>query len=172
MRKLLNLAVLLLLAAPAAALEISGVSPAEVKGAAKADFAFSGVTVKNIAWEKGAVVMPVTDNKGKKYNDIKLLSKGLYAKFEACFKNGCAPAKPGAAPKVKISAPKALKSPARVANAELTFDGELLVVVGVMVSKKEEGAFWVAFPRDLEFTDPAFKSAVESAVIAAWTKKK
>jgi hypothetical protein len=172
MKKLLNLAVVLLLAAPAAALEISGVTPAEVKGAPKADFAFSALTLKNVAWEKGAVVMPVTDNKGKKYTDIKLLSKGLYARFEACFKNGCAPAKPGAAPKLKLSAPKALKSPARVANVEITFDGELLVVAGVMASKKEEGAFWVAFPGDLQFTDPAFKSAVESAVIAAWTKKK
>ena len=32
-------------------------------------------------------------------------------------------------------------------------DGELLVTAGVMVSKKEEGAFWVAFPPALVFTD-------------------
>lgn len=172
MRKLLNLAVILLLAAPAAALDVASVSPAAVKGAPKADFSFGALTLKNVAWEKGAVVLPVTENKGKKYSDVKLLSKGLYAKLEACFKSGCAPAKAAAAPKLKVEKLKPLKSPARVANAELSLDGDLLVTVGVMASKKEEGAFWVAFPPDVEFTDGAFKSAVESAVIAAWTKKK
>lgn len=172
MRKVLELAALLLLAAPAFALEVSATAPAAVKGAPRADFSFSVLTVKNITWEKGAVVMPVTENKGRKYTDVKLLSKGLYGKLEACFRNGCAPAKPGAAPRVKVAALKPLKSPARVANAEITLDGELLVVAGVMASKKEEGTFWVAFPPDLEITDPSFKSAVESSVIAAWAKKK
>lgn len=171
MKKLLSLA-LLLLAAPAFALEVTAVSPAQIKGAAIGDFSFGPVTVKSVAWDKGAVVMPVTDNKGKKYTDIKLLSKALYGRLEKCFKDGFAkPAKAPAAPKVKVEALKALKSPARVANAELSFDGELLVVAGVMASRKEEGAFWVAFPPDLVFTDGAYKSAVESAVIAAWTKK-
>lgn len=171
MKKLLNLSVLLLLAAPAAGLDVAAVAPAAVKGAAKADFSFGPLTLKNVAWEKGAVVLPVTENKGKKFNDVKLLSKAIYGKLEACFKNGCAPAK-AAAPKLKVEKLKPLKSPARVANAELSLDGDLLVVVGVMASRKEEGSFWVAFPPDVEFTDAAFKSAVESAVIAAWTKKK
>lgn len=172
MKKLLNLAVLLLLAAPAAALDVASVAPAAVKGAAKADFSFGPLTLKNVTWQKGAVVLPVTENKGRKYTDVKLLSKGLYAKLEACFKNGCSPAKAAAAPKVKVEALKPLKSPARVANAEISLDGDLLVTAGVMASRKEEGAFWVAFPPDVEFTDGAFRSAVESAVIAAWTKKK
>ncbi|MHB0995754.1 MAG: hypothetical protein ACYC2I_05225 [Elusimicrobiales bacterium] len=171
MKKALNLAVILLLAAPAAALDVTAVTPAAVKGAAKANFSFGPLTLKNVSWEKGAVVLPVTENKGRKYNDVKLLSKAFYAKLEACFKNGCAPAK-AAAPKVKVEKLKPLKSPARVANAEVSLDGDLLVTAGVMASKKEEGAFWVAFPPDVEFTDGAFKGAVESAVIAAWTKKK
>jgi hypothetical protein len=174
MRKLLKVfAVLAVLAAPAAALDVTAVSPAGIKGAAKGDFSFGPVTVKSVAWEKGAVVLPQTENKGKKYSDIKLLSKSLYGKLENCFKNGWAkPAKAPVPPKVKVDALKPLRSPVRVANAELSFDGELVAVAGVMVSKKEEGAFWVAFPPDLVFTDGAFKAAVESAVIAAWTKKK
>lgn len=173
MRKLLNLAALfLLLAAPAFALEVTAVSTDPVKGAPAADFTFGPVTVKNISWVKGAVVMPVTDNKGRKYTDIKLLSKGLYGKLEACFKNGFTkPAKAPAAPRVKIDSFRPHKSKARVASAEISFDGELLVVAGVMASMKEEGAFWVAFPPDLFFPDKAFKSSVESAVIAAWVKK-
>jgi hypothetical protein len=171
MKTLLSLA-LLLFAAPAFALEVTAVSTAAVKGASAADFTFGPVTVKNIAWEKGAVVMPVTDNKGRKYTDIKLLSKDLYGKLEACFKNGFTkPAKAPAAPKVKIDSFRVHKSKARVASAEISFDGELLVVAGVMASRKEEDAFWVAFPSDLVFPDKAFKSAVESAVIAAWVKK-
>jgi hypothetical protein len=165
------LALCLCLQAAASALEITAVSTATVKGAAKADFSFSGMTVKGVAWEKGGVIMPLTENRGKTFADVKLLSKKAYARIEACFRTGCAPVKAAAAPKVEIKALKPLKSPARVANAEVAFDGELLVVAGVMASRKEEGTFWVAFPPELEFSDPAFKSSVESAVIAAWTKK-
>lgn len=172
MKKLISVLALCLAAQSAGALEITAVSTAAVKGAAKADFTFGAFTVRSIAYEKGGVVMPFTENKGRTYTDIKLLSKSLYGKIEGCFKNGFKkPAKAPAAPAVKVDSLKPLKSPVRVANAEITFDGDLLVVAGVMVSKKEEGAFWIAFPPDLVFPDPAFKSAVESAVISAWTKK-
>ena len=172
MKKLVSALALCLAVQTAGALEITAVSTASIKGAAKADFTFGSVAVKNIAYEKGGVVMPVTENKGKIYTDIKLLSKGLYLKIENCFKNGFTkPAKAPAAPAVKIESFKPLKSPARVANAEIVLDGDLLVTAGVMASKKEEGTFWVAFPPALSFPDGAFKSAVESAVIAAWTRK-
>jgi len=173
MKRLVEIfALCLALSVPAGALEVTGTSPAEVKGAPKADFTFSALTVANVSWEKGAVVMPVTESKGKTFADVKLLSKKLYGKIEACFKNGCVkPAKEPAAPKVKVGAFKPLKSKSRVANAEISFDGDLLVVAGVMVSSKEPGTFWVAFPDEVSFSTPAFKSAVESAVIAAWAKK-
>lgn len=172
MKKLISVLALCLLARSAGALEVTAVSAASVKGAAKADFTFGPVTVKDIAYEKGGVVMPFTENKGKTYTDIKLLSKSLYLKIEGCFKNGFVkPAKAPAAPVVKVNSFKPLKSPARVANAELHFDGDLLVTAGVMASRKEEGTFWVAFPPALAFPDGAFKSSVESAVIAAWTRK-
>ncbi|MDO8806359.1 MAG: hypothetical protein Q7R35_18250 [Elusimicrobiota bacterium] len=172
MKKLISVLALCLAAQSAGALEITAVSTAAIKGAARADFTFGAIAVRSIAYEKGGVVMPFTENKGRTYTDIKLLSKSLYVKIEGCFKNGFTkPAKAPAAPVVKVASLKPLKSPARVANAEITFDGDLLVVAGVMVSKKEEGAFWVAFPPDLVFPDGAFKSAVETAVIAAWAKK-
>ncbi len=166
------LALCLFFQAAAAAMEITAVDPAAVKGASRADFTFSVLTVNGVVYEKGAVVMPVTENKGKTYSDIKLLSRALYSKIDACFKAGFVkPGKAPAAPKFRIEAFKPLKSKVRVANAEISFDGELLVVAGVMVSSKEPGAFWLAFPGDLSFPDAAFKSAVESAVIAAWVKK-
>ncbi|PKM97201.1 MAG: hypothetical protein CVU79_09510 [Elusimicrobia bacterium HGW-Elusimicrobia-3] len=170
MRKLVSAVLLCLAAQAAGALQIAAVKPAQVKGAPAAEFSFGPFAVAGIGWEGGAVVMPATENKGRKYTDIKLLSRGLYGRLEACFRSGCAPAK-AARPKARVEALKPLKSPVRVANAEISIDGELLVTAGVMASKKEEGAFWVAFPPALVFTDGAFKSAVESAVIAAWTKK-
>ncbi len=171
MRRLVSALLLCLAAQSAAALQIAAVNPPQVKGAAAAEFSFGPFAVAGIGWEGGAVVLPATENKGRTYTDIRLLSKALYGRLEACFKNGCAPVRNAARPKAKIEALKPLKSPVRVANAEIVIDGELLVTAGVMVSKKEEGAFWVAFPPALVFTDGAFKSALESAVIAAWTKK-
>lgn len=173
MRRLASALALCLAAQAAFALEVAGVSPEAVKGAARADFSFGALAVKDVAWTDGAVVMPQTENKGRKYADIKLLSRSGYLKLEACFRDGFRkPAKAPARPAFKITELKPLKSPVRVGNAELAFDGELLVVAGVMASRKEEGAFWVAFPPALVFSDPAFKASVESAVIAAWTKKK
>ncbi|PJA12461.1 MAG: hypothetical protein COX65_08455 [Elusimicrobia bacterium CG_4_10_14_0_2_um_filter_56_8] len=172
MKNLISALILCFAAQTAGALEITALSTAAAGGAVKGDFTFGAVTVKSISYENGGVVMPFTENKGKTYTDIKLLSKSLYAKIEACFKNGFKKGgKEPAAPAVKIKSFKPLKSKARVANAELSFDGELLVVAGVMASRKEEGTFWIAFPPDLVFRDKAFKSAVESAVIAAWAKK-
>ena len=173
MRRLASLLLLCLAARAACALEVAGVSPAAIRGAAKGDFSFGAIALKSVVWQDGAVVLPQTENKGRKYSDVKLLSKSAYLKLEACFRDGFRkPARAPARPVFKIDELRRLKSPVRVANAEISFDGELLVVAGVMASKKEEGSFWVAFPPELVFNDPAFKSAVESAVIAAWAKKK
>jgi len=173
MKKVIEVLVLCLsLQAAASALELTALSTASAGGVLSGDFTFSSLTVKGVTFEKGAVIMPVTENRGKTYSDVKLLSKSLYGKMEACFKAGCAKAaKAPAAPKFKIASLRPLKSKVRVANADLSFDGELLVVAGVMVSAKEPGTYWVAFPDTLAFPDAAFKSALESAVIAAWAKK-
>jgi hypothetical protein len=166
------LALLLALCGPAAALEVAGTVPAAVKGLAKADFNLSGVMVKGVAWEKGALVLPVTENKGRTYIDVKLLSRPLYAKMEVCFKTGCPKAaKAGKAPVVKIDEFRPLKSKSRVANAEVSFDGELVVTVGVMASSREPGAFWLAFPDTVGFAEETFKGAVEKTVKDAWAKK-
>ena len=173
MKKIIEvLAFCLAFQATASALELTAVSTEAVKGGVMGDFTFSALTVKGVSYENGAVIMPVTENRGRTFTDVKLLSKKLYVKIETGFKNGPAkPAKPAAAPVVKVSAVRPLKSKTRVANAELSFDGELLVVVGVMASSKEPGTFWAAFPDAVSFSDPALKSSVESAAIAAWAKK-
>lgn len=161
-----------LLAVPAGALEVTGVSPVAVKGAASADLSFGPVAVSSVSYRGGAVVMPATEVNGRTYSDIKLLNRAFYARIEACFKRGFVkPAGPPKAPSFKVLSVKPLRSRVRVANAQISFDGDLLVVAGVMASKREPGTFWVAFPPELSFSSPSFKSAVESAAIAAWVRK-
>ncbi len=162
-----------LLAAPASALEVTGVSPAGAKGADLADFSFGPVAVSSVSWRGGAVVMPATEVNGRTYSDIKLLNRAFYARIEACFRRGFVrPARPPRATVFKVLSVRPLRSRVRVANAQVSFDGDLLVVAGIMVSKKEPGAFWVAFPPELSFSSPSLRSAVESAVIAAWAGKR
>ena len=72
---------------------------------------------------------------------------------------------------MKVDAVKPLKSKSRVANAELSFDGELMVVVGIMASSKEPGTIWLAFPETVDFKDEALKASVEKSVKDAWGKK-
>lgn len=161
-----------LLAVPAGALEVTGFSAAGAKGAPLADLSFGPVAVSSVSWRGGAVVMPATEVNGRTYSDIKLLSRAAYARIEACFKRGFVkPARPPKDPSFKVLSVKPLRSRVRVANAQVSFDEDLLVVAGVMASKREPGTFWVAFPPELSFSSPSFKSAVESAVIAAWVGK-
>jgi hypothetical protein len=172
MLKLTSVLLACLAAAPAFALEVTGVKPAGAKGAALADFSFGAVAVSSVSWRGGAVVMPATEVNGRTYSDIKLLNRAFYARIEACFRRGCVrPAKPPKDPSFKVLALKPLRSKVRVANAQVSFDGDLLVVAGVMASRREPGTFWVAFPPELSFSSPSFKSAVESGVIDAWVKR-
>ncbi len=160
----LVLAVILLPVLNTAALDIISASPVKTEKGKKADFVFSGsVTVRGIAFEKGAVVMPVTVNKDREYTDIKLLSKGLYAKLEACLaKDKCAAAGPFLMPKLSVSGVRKLKSPKRVANVTLAFDGDLVVTFGVI--KKASGEIWAAYPDNFEVRNDELKALIEKAV--------
>jgi len=160
----LVLAVILLPVMNAAALEIISAFPAGTESGKKADFVFSGsVTVKGIAFEKGGIVMPVTENKGRTYMDIKLLSKTLYAKLESCFsKDKCAAGGPALMPKLSVSEVRKLKSPKRVANVSLAFDGDLVVTFGVI--KKASGEIWAAYPDNFEVQNDELKGLIEKEV--------
>lgn len=164
----LALAVILLPLPNAAALEIISASPAKTEKGKKADFVFSGsAAVKGIAFEKGAVVMPVTENNGRTYTDIKLLSKTIYAKLEACFlKDKCAAGGPFLMPKLSVSEVRKLKSPKRVANVSLAFDGDLVVTFGVI--KKASGEIWAAYPDNFEVRNDELKGLIEKKVAGAF----
>ena len=147
----------------AAALDI--VSAAKTEKGKKGDFVLSGpITVKNIAFEKNAVVMPVTEYKDRTYTDIKLLSKSFYGKLEACFlKDKCAYGVKTSTPAISVLEVKQLKSPARVANVILSFDKDLSVTFGLI--KRASGEMFAAYPANFEVNDEALKSLIENKVI-------
>ena len=148
----------------AAALEIISAAPLKTEKGKMSDFILSGsAAVRNVAFEKGAVLMPVTEYKDREYTDIKLLSKSLYEKIEACFsKDKCAYAGKAASPVLSVLEVKPLKSKTRVANVTLAFDGDLSVTFGVI--KKVSGEIWAAYPSNFEVKDAAFKDLIEKKV--------
>lgn len=160
----------LFLASAAGAVEITKADLSGGRSFLKADMVFSGaLSVKNISYKQAAVVMPLTGYNGREYADIKLLSKDLYRKLEACFSGGgCAAKSRAAAPAVRVGLIKPLKSGTRVANAEVSFDGELKVVLGVM--KNRYGGVWLAYPPDFRVNDAALKSAIAEAVKDAYRR--
>ncbi len=169
--KILAAAVLpLLLAAGLGAVEITGADFPGKAPAYKADVSFcGGFSVKNISFQKDAVVMPLTEYGGRSYSDIKLLSKNLYWKLQACLAKGkCASGARSAAPAVKVGQIRPLRSETRLANAEVSIDGELLVVLGLM--KSRYGGLWVAYPSNFKVKNAKLKSAIAIAVKEAYSR--
>lgn len=158
------------LASAAGAVEITRAELSGKPASPEADIVFScAIAVTNIAYKKAAVVMPLTAYKGREYADIRLLSKDLYRKLETCLSGGrCVSKAKAAAPAVRVERVKLLKSGTRMANAEVSFDGELQAVLGVM--KSRYGGVWVAYPPDFRVGDAALKRAIAKAVKDAYLR--
>ena len=155
----------------APALEVTKLSAAAASASPDKVIVFSGaLEVKGISFQKNAVVMPVTEYKGRTYADIKLLSKGLYGKIEACLSKGVCKNAPGAVPKINVAGVKTLRSKTRVANVEAVFDGELLVTAGVMNSSREPGELWIAWPEIFKIKNAALKTETEQLIKEAYVK--
>jgi hypothetical protein len=148
----------------AGALEIVSAVPVKTEKGKIADFVFSGsVTVRGIAFENSAVVMPVTEYKDRTYTDIKILSKSLYKKIEACFLQAkCAAGAQAASPVVSLLGVAPLKSKTRIANVSLAFDGDLSVTFGAI--KKASGEIWAAGPANFEAADEVLKNLIDTKV--------
>ena len=165
-RTIILFSAILSFAVSAGALEVTKISTTPVSS-----MVFSGVIeVTGISLQKSAVVMPVTEYKGRTYADIKLLSKNLYAKIEACLSKGVCKNASGPEPKISVRGIKMLKSKTRVANAEAVFDGELLVTAGVINSSREPGDLWIGWPEDFKINNAELKTRTEQLVKEAYAK--
>ena len=65
-------------------------------------------------------------------------------------------------PKLSVSEVRKLKSPKRVANVSLAFDGDLVVTFGVI--KKASGELWAAYPDNFEVQNEELKGLIEKKV--------
>ncbi len=147
--------------------EISALNISSVNGIkSKKDFEFSKtILVKRIEFKNGFLKMPLDSYKTKKYSNIKILTKDFYNKILNCF-NSDKCEKSGERKNISIKIEKifSLKSPLRIANANVSFDGELIVVFGIVKEKREKEKIWISYPKDFEISDEVFKDNLEKLI--------
>lgn len=146
----------LLLPAAAGALEVTSTQTSE-NGI---NVVLGGLmTVKSVAMKKGSIVLPSERSKGRKYHNIRILSSGFFKKVSAAFV-GIVSSSPARGPSVKVEI-KRLKSGFRTHNAEVSFDGDLLAVFGIL--NKKSGPE-ISYPGNFEIMDSNFKKMVEREI--------
>lgn len=155
---------------PLSAMVVS-VEPGSIKNNRQADMNLSGLIVRKVQWEDGALMMPVTVSNDRSYFDVKLISRELYLKMEDCFVNGCresTPADRPTLPVVKVEAIKKLNSKFRVSNIEISFDSSITVSVGIMAENYPDGTYWLSYPQSIDFASPLLKEQTDNVVFGAY----
>lgn len=135
------------------------------KNKSSADIVYSKtIKIKRVEIKEGKVLMPVEENKGRIYENIKLISKKAYENILNSFSSGkCVSTRKDSGLPFKITKVKKLKSEHRIANAEAEFGDVFLAVFGIM--KNKDGELWTAFPKDLEVLDKDFESKIKEEII-------
>jgi len=170
MKKLFKLFILLIFL-PSTSFSIMVATERDSVKSNHADMNLSGLIVRKVIWEDGAVIMPVTVASERIYQDVKLVSRELYLKMENCFINGCPEYSESLVPpmpRVKFESLKKLNSKVRVSNIDVSFDDSIIVTIGVMASNYQEGSFWLSYPQSIDFSNPALKQETERVVFDAW----
>ncbi len=129
------------------------------------DFIYAGaIKINNISFKEGKVLMPVEENKGKTYENIKLVSRQAYEKLVSSFSKGVCDGRSKISNiPFKIKSVRKLKSPYRIANVEIEFDQTIIAVFGLI--KNKDGNLWAAIPKDLEFLDKDLQEKVKKEII-------
>ncbi|MCK5583359.1 MAG: hypothetical protein KAI33_06190 [Elusimicrobiales bacterium] len=138
----------------------------------KRDFEFSKtIFIKGIEFKSGFLKMPLDGYKTKEYSNIKILSKGFYQKILNCFNGETCKVSTGKKDiLIKVEKIFPLKSPLRVANAEMSFDAELIVVFGIVKDRKKKDEIWLSYPKDFEIRDKVFKNKLEKLIKEKFSK--
>ena len=93
-----------------------------------------------------------------------------------CFKDSdCLEIKRAKKPEKKDISLKAekifpLKSPLRIANAEISFDDDIIIVFGIVKDKEEKGKFWISYPGHFEISDDILKNRLEKLIMTEFKK--
>ncbi|MCR4819859.1 MAG: hypothetical protein K5838_01900 [Elusimicrobiales bacterium] len=168
--KLLSILVIAAMPMPLSAMTVA-IEPGSLQSNKQADMNLSGLIVRKVQWEDGALMMPVTVSNDRSYHDVKLISRDLYLKMEDCFINGCREASPNdnpTLPLVKVEAIKKLNSKFRVTNIEISFDNAITVSVGIMAENYPNGTYWLSYPQSIDFSSPLLKEQTDNVVFGAY----
>lgn len=121
----------------------------------------------------------------KSYQNIRILSSQLYREMLNAIQNSKSDLHPPPSTiqnsiSFKVVNIQSLRSAVRVANAEVVFDGELHLTLGVMRSKRNAG-LWISYPGDkkgnrfqkyVEILNPTLKRDVEEQILERYQRDK
>lgn len=119
---------------------------------------------------------------GREYPQVKILSKAVHDKIVKAIEEGkVVPPEKVPPLKYKITKFFPLRARVRKANAEVTFNEAITIVIGVMESRKEKGEYWIAWPsrrdeefgrwiRQVTFRDKKFKEEIEEEIIKKYKR--
>ena len=164
------LLILLLLCQSAAALEITALdrSAGIVEFSEKIEI--SSVRFSTDAFG-GAMALPISNSRdGREFANIRIMNKNLYDKMMTDSRKphteNCLP------PAVKVISARTLKPSARIANVEISFDGELAATFGVLKTHTKGGgvSYRMLTPDNFKFKSSALRKSVRELVIEAGIK--
>lgn len=143
----------------------------------KKDFEFSKfISVKGIMIDGGFLKMPLDAYKKKRYSNIRILSKDFYDRISDCFEDSgrveIERAKKEEKKDISLKVEKIfpLKSPLRIANAEISFDEDIIIVFGIVKDKEKKGKFWISYPGHFEIMNDVLKNRLEKLIMSEFKK--
>lgn len=143
-------------------------------GNKQADLNLSGLIVRKVLWQDGALLMPVTVSNDRSYNDVKLISRELYRKMEDCFVNGCRESSSldnPPLPSIGKIVIRKLNSKIRVSNIEISFDNGIVVSVGIMAENYPDGTFWLSYPQSIGFSSSRLQKEADDFVFRMFSEE-
>ena len=108
--------------------------------------------------------------------DQKILSKDFYDRISDCFEDSgraeIKRAKNAEKKDISLKVEKIfpLKSPLRIANAEISFDDDIIIVFGIVKDKEEKGKFWISYPGHFEIMNDVLKNRLEKLIMSEFKK--
>jgi hypothetical protein len=161
------LLILLLLCQHAAALEITALDRSSGVVEFSEKIEITSVRFSTDAFG-GAVALPISNSRdGREFANIRIMNKNLYGKMMTNADRPCA--EDCQYPAVKVISARKLKPSARIANVEISFDGELAVTFGLLKARTKSGgvSYRMLTPDNFKFKFSALRKSVRELVIEA-----
>lgn len=165
----MQLLTLLLICRCASALEITAANRAGGYIQFSGNMEITGVRFAADAFG-GAVSLPLDSSRnGRAFANIRIMNKNLYDKVMTAGTAAQGDKSPVA---VKVLSARRLESASRIANVDISFDGELAVTFGLLKTHKKDGgsAYKMLSPANFKFKSQPLRKQVREMVIEAGCK--